>query len=109
MAKNGSAKQNDEENELEDSADKPKLSPEERKAILQPLFKEYGHIQAEIEASEKHTAELELTRSEKVKEIFEKGGTGPYGYKGTVVTISKRADNFYFRGRGNTEIENIPG
>lgn len=45
------------------------------------------------------------TRSEAVKEIYDKLGKGPFSFKGTYLgKIVKRDDVYFFRGRGDTEL-----
>lgn len=71
-------------------------------------FNVYEGISTEIGTLEATLAGLKARRSEQVKDIFETcGGAKTYKWKGRELTISKRGSSYYFRGRGDAEVEEI--
>jgi len=94
-------------NETAQTAPTPATAPEAEKvpdvAKLKKLFAEYARANSEYE---KLLAAAEAAKgkvSEVVAEIHAEGGTGPYAYKGAQLTISKRGETYFFRGRGKTD------
>lgn len=70
---------------------------------LKKLFADYAKVHVEYE---KMLAAAEVAKgkvSEVVAKIHAEGGTGPYNYKGDQLTISKRGETYFFRGRGKTD------
>lgn len=82
---------------------KAELSKEEKTK----LFEAYEKHDAEIKAAEAKVNSATVKRSEVVKQISEKVGKGPFKWKGEELSISKRGEKFFFRGRGTHEVEDI--
>jgi nucleoid-associated protein YgaU len=80
-----------------------KLSKEEKAK----LFEAYEKHDAEVKAAEAKVNTATAKRSEVVKLISEKVGKGPFKWKGEELSISKRGEKFFFRGRGTRELEDI--
>jgi len=80
-----------------------KLSKEEKTK----LFEAYEKHDAEVKAAEAKVKTATDKRSEVVKSISEKVGKGPFKWKGEELSISKRGEKFFFRGRGTHEVEDI--
>lgn len=86
-----------------DEAAKIKLSKEDKTK----LFEQYEKHDADVKAAEAKVNAATVKRSEIVKQISEKVGKGPFKWKGEELSISKRGEKFFFRGRGTHEVEDI--
>jgi hypothetical protein len=83
--------------------EKKNLSVDEKKR----LFDAYEKFDAQVVALDKQKEALLAQRSEAVKAIHDSLGKGPFSWKGNVLTIVARKDNFFFRGKGDNEVEKI--
>ena len=80
-----------------------KLSKEEKTK----LFEAYEKHDAEVKAAEAKVKTATDKRSEVVKQISDKVGKGPFKWKGEELSVSKRGEKFFFRGRGTRDVEDI--
>lgn len=90
------------ENEVPEKT-KPELTKAEKKA----LFAAYEKADEAWQKSKAEAEKYATTRSKAVQEIHDKLGKGPFGYKGDTLTVIKRGDAYYFRGKSERQIEEI--
>lgn len=107
----------DQENGAETTAteekpvEKKKLNAEEKKK----LFTSYDVIEKKLDDLRKQSETLIAQRSVAVKAIYDALGKGPFSFGGAVLTVVARKpkgggdgpENYFFRGRGNEEVERI--
>jgi hypothetical protein len=83
--------------------EKKKLSADEKKK----LFEAYDKVETKFVELEKQREKLLAERVIAVKAIHDGIGKGPFQWKGNQLTVVNRGENFYFRGKDNTEVEAI--
>lgn len=91
------------ENETATPVETTAITPEEKKA----LFQSYSEADEEwLEAKALLDAKAKK-RSQRVQEIHNKLGKGPFGYRGDVLKVVQRGETFFFRGKRDHQIEEI--
>lgn len=87
----------------EGTTEKPKLSKEQLKA----LFVEYDKLDTEHQKALAAAEAIKAKKSTAVKAIFDAAGKGPFGFNGDELTVTKRDDTFFFRGKRTRETLSI--
>jgi hypothetical protein len=81
---------------MDETSEKKSLS----KAEVKALFEAYEKASSECDVAEKALEDLKAKKALTVQAISEGTGShGPFSWKGQELTISKRGDSWYFRGK----------
>lgn len=86
-----------------EEAKKPTLTKTQKKALFDAADKA-GKKEADAERVLK-AAQAE--KSAAIKKIYDALGKGPFKWKDEVLTITKRGETYFFRGRMQTDVEDI--
>lgn len=84
-------------------AEKPQLTKEQK----QKLFKDYDAAEKALSEAKAKVEALTIARSKCVEKIATDIGTGPFQYGGRTLTVTKRNDNYFFKGPSQNKVEEI--
>jgi len=68
------------------------------------LFARYEAAAADEKKLDDQLAKLRTRKSDTVKEIEKLLGKGPFEWKGEELLITRRGENYYFRGKGRSNV-----
>ena len=91
------------EKDKDEEAKKPELKKGEKKNLFDAADKA-GKEEAQAERVLK---DAQTKKSVAIKKIYDALGKGPFKWKGEVLTITKRGETYFFRGRTQTDVEDI--
>lgn len=81
--------------------------PELSKTAKKQLFDAADKAGKEEADAERVLKAAQAKKSGVIKKIYEALGKGPFKWKGEVLTITKRGETYFFRGRTQTDVEDI--
>lgn len=84
---------------------KPQLTPDEEMA----LFDAYAKLDADYNEIKAGLEDVAKERSAAAKAILDNLGSGPFQYKGAEISISRRGDNYFVRGKQAKAVRVIGG
>ena len=82
---------------------KPELKKSEKKQLFDAADKA-GKVEADAERVLK---DAQAKKSVAIKKIYDALGKGPFKWKDEVLTITKRGETYFFRGRTQTDVDEI--